>query len=83
MVRLRTYFSIQHMSNVPKNKTNTPNETGILNSFRSFLVAINKKNYVNWTCFDTKSALEFLLDNIFVRFGNSVYRQVIGNSNGD
>ena len=24
------------------------------------------------------SALEFLLDNIFVRFGKSVYRQVIG-----
>ena len=43
-----------------------------------FLVAINKKNYVNWTCFDTIYALEFLLDNIFVRFGDSVYRQIIG-----
>ena len=48
------------------------------NSFRSFFSSNKQKNYVNWTCFDTIYALEFLLDNIFVRFGDSVYRQVIG-----
>ena len=48
------------------------------NSFRSFFSSNKQKNYVNWTCFDTIYALEFLLDNIFVRFGDSVYRQIIG-----
>ena len=49
------------------------------NSFRSFFSSNKQKNYVNWTCFDTIIyALEFLLDNIFVRFGDNVYRQVIG-----
>ena len=45
----------------------------------SVIFSSNKqKNYVDWTCFDTITALEFLLDNICVRFGDSVYRQVIG-----
>ena len=48
------------------------------NSFRSFFCGTKQKNYVNWTCFDFITALEFLLDNIFVRFGKTVYRQIIG-----
>ena len=36
------------------------------------------KNYCSWTCDDMLKALNLLLDNIFVRFGNSVYQQVIG-----
>ena len=48
------------------------------NSFKTFFSDTQQKNYVNWTSFDMITALEFLLDNIFVRFGNSVYRQVIG-----
>ena len=35
-------------------------------------------NHCSWTCDDMIKALEFLLDNIFVRFGNTVYQQVIG-----
>jgi hypothetical protein len=31
-----------------------------------------------WTCSQVCDALIYLLDNIFVRFGNSLYRQVIG-----
>jgi hypothetical protein len=31
-----------------------------------------------WTCDEVCKALSFLLDNIFVRFGNTVYKQVIG-----
>ena len=36
------------------------------------------KHYTMWTCFEVCEALTFLLDNIFVRYGNSIYRQVIG-----
>ena len=31
-----------------------------------------------WTCYDVCKSLLFLLDNIYVRFGDTVYRQVIG-----
>ena len=31
-----------------------------------------------WTCPDVCNSLTFLLDNIFVRYGDTVYRQVIG-----
>ena len=31
-----------------------------------------------WTCLDVCEALTFLLDNIFVRYGNTIHRQVIG-----
>ena len=49
-----------------------------LNSYRSFFSNEKHKNYVNWTYFDMIMSLEFLIDNIFVRFGHSIYRQVIG-----
>lgn len=48
------------------------------NSFKTYFTNTKQKSSVNWTSFDMILALEFLLDNIFVRFGNSVYRQVIG-----
>ena len=38
----------------------------------------NDSYYVNWSCFETITALELLLDNIFVRYRDSVYCQVIG-----
>ena len=31
-----------------------------------------------WTCTEVCEALTFLLDNIFVRFGTTIYRQTIG-----
>ena len=34
--------------------------------------------YTNWTYLDLTNAFKFLLDNIYVRFGNKVYKQVIG-----
>ena len=36
------------------------------------------KRYTMWTCSEVCEALTFLLDNIFVRYGNAIYRQVIG-----
>ena len=45
----------------------------------SFFSSNKQKNYmyVNWTCFDTITALEILLDYVFVGLVDSVYRQVI------
>ena len=48
------------------------------NSFKTYFSNSKQKKAVNWTSFDMITALEFLLDNIFIRFGNTVYRQVIG-----
>ena len=31
-----------------------------------------------WTCQEVCESLSFLLDNIFVRFGENLYRQVVG-----
>ena len=31
-----------------------------------------------WTCSDVCDAINFLIDNIFVRYGNSIYRQGVG-----
>ena len=36
------------------------------------------KNYKLWSCQNICEALVYLLDNIFIRFGNKVYRQTIG-----
>ena len=36
------------------------------------------QSYTYWTCEDMIELVNFLLDNIFIRFGNKVYRQVVG-----
>ena len=36
------------------------------------------KHYTTWTCDEVCTALHYLLDNIYVRYGDTVYRQVIG-----
>ena len=48
------------------------------NSFNTYFNNTKQKNCVNWTCVEMIAALDFLLDNIFIRFGDSIYRQVIG-----
>ena len=37
-----------------------------------------KKKYHAWSCQNVCDALTFLLDNIFIRFGIKLYRQVVG-----
>ena len=37
----------------------------------------NTKKYA-WSCQNVYDALTFLLDNIFIRFGTKLYRQVVG-----
>ena len=36
------------------------------------------KKYLAWSCQNVCDALTFLLDNIFIRFGTKLYRQVVG-----
>ena len=42
-----------------------------------FLLQKNLKHYA-WSCQNVCDALTFLLDNIFIRFGTKLYRQVVG-----
>ena len=42
-----------------------------------FLLQKNLKKYHAWSCQNVCDALTFLLDNIFIRFGTKLYRQVI------
>ena len=42
------------------------------------LSLLMSKHYTLWTCSDVCKSLCFFLDNIFVRYGDSIYRQVIG-----
>ena len=48
------------------------------NANRAFFTDEQVKHYTLWTCSDVCKSLCFLLDNIFVRYGDSIYRQVIG-----
>ena len=45
---------------------------------RAFFTNDTFKRYTMWTCTEVCKSLSFLLDNIYVRFGDAVYRQVIG-----
>ena len=45
---------------------------------KAFFTDIPYDRYTMWTCQDVCEAIYFLLDNIYVRFGKTLYRQVIG-----
>ena len=44
----------------------------------AFFTSENPKKYHAWSCQNVCDALTFLLDNIFIRFGTKLYRQVVG-----
>ena len=48
------------------------------NHSRAFFTNAYLDDYTMWTCSDVCNALIFLLDNIYVRLGDTVYRQVVG-----
>ena len=48
------------------------------NADRAFFTNDTVKHYTMWTCKDVCESLTFLLDNIFVRYGDTIYRQIIG-----
>ena len=48
------------------------------NHQRAFFTSDVYKNYNLWSCQKVCEALVYLLDNIFIRFGTKLYRQIIG-----
>ena len=44
----------------------------------AFLTSEVHKNYTLWTCQKVCEALTFLLDNIYIRFGTKLFRQIVG-----
>ena len=45
--------------------------------FVFFTSEVHKK-YTLWTCQKVCEALTFLLDNIYIRFGTKLFRQIVG-----
>ena len=48
------------------------------NDRNTFFISENPKKYHTLSCQNVCDALTFLLDNIFIRFDNKLYRQVVG-----
>ena len=44
----------------------------------AFFTSGTLKNYNLWSCQKVCEALTFLLDNIYIRFGSKLYRQIVG-----
>ena len=43
-----------------------------------FFTSEQPKGYKLWSCQIICDALDYLLDNIFIRFGSKLYRQIVG-----
>ena len=48
------------------------------NDRNAFFTSEKPKKYHAWSCQNVCDALTFLLDNVFIRFGTKLYRQVVG-----
>ena len=53
-----------------------------LNDKNAFFTSEQPKRYKLWSCQKICDALHYLLDNIFIRFGSKLYRQIVGISMG-
>ena len=52
------------------------------NDRNAFFTSDAVRNYNLWSCQKVCEALTFLLDNIYIRFGSKLYRQIVGIPNG-
>ena len=48
------------------------------NDKNAFFTSEQPKRYKFWSCQKMCDALYYLLDNIFIRFGSKLYRQIVG-----
>ena len=48
------------------------------NDKSAFFTSEQPKRYKLWSCQKMCDALHYLLDNIFIRFGSKLYRQIVG-----
>ena len=46
------------------------------NDRNAFFTSDEVRNYISWSCQKVGVALTFLLDNIYIRFGSILYRQI-------
>ena len=52
------------------------------NKRQAFFTSGDKKRYKLWSCQNVYEALIYLLDNIYIRFGTKLYRQIVGSPMG-
>ena len=50
----------------------------IANERQAFFTSEDTKRYKLWSCQNVCEALIYLLDNIYIRFGTKLYRQIVG-----
>ena len=48
------------------------------NERQAFFTSGDTKRYKRWSCQNVCEALIYLLDNIYIRFGTKLYRQIVG-----
>ena len=48
------------------------------NDKKAFFTSTDHRGYQLWSCQNVCDALSYLLENIYIRFGNKLYRQVVG-----
>ena len=48
------------------------------NDKKAFFTSTGHRGYERWSCQNVCDALSYLLDNIYTRFGNKLYRQIVG-----
>ena len=53
-------------------------KTKASNDFKAFFTSTDHRGFKLWSCQNVCGALSHLLDNIYVRFGNELYRQIVG-----
>ena len=44
----------------------------------AFFTSTDHRGYTLWSCQNLCGALSYLLDNIYIRFGNKLYRKIVG-----
>ena len=48
------------------------------NDRKAFFTSSDQSRYTLWSCENVCDALSYLLDNIYIRFGTKLYRQIVG-----
>ena len=48
------------------------------NDRKAFFTSTDHRGYTLWSCQNVCDALSDILDNIYIRFGNNLYRQIVG-----
>ena len=50
----------------------------VCNDRKAFFTSTDHRGHTHWSCQNVCDALSYLLDNIYIRFGNTLYRQIVG-----